>query len=141
MASGEHRQDSDGEAVFLGIWCVAPERQAKLEVYTDALHHLAGKGLTATAIVANLHRQRVLPLMERKLPIHKLTPEAPSEGSRMMEELLSHEVTTQRVGRTMAPPPTGLGDLWGIKMHPETGYIQLVRSISKHWLIVSSSSS
>ena len=110
-------------------------------MYTDALRHLAGKGLTAAAVVMNFHRQRVLPLMEKKVLLHKLTLEAPSKGSQMMEELLSHEVTTQTVGRTMAPPPTGLGDLWGIKMRPETGYIQLVRSISKHWLIVSSFSS
>ena len=61
--------------------------------------------------------------MERRLPIYKLTSEAPSEGSRMMAELLSHEI---------APPPTGLRDLWEIKMHPEEGYVQLVRFVSKH---------
>ena len=88
----------------MGIRGVTPERQAKLKVYTDAQRHLADKGLTAAAVVANFHRQRVLPLMERKLPLFKLMPKAPSEGSRMMEELLSHEVTAQRVGRTMAPP-------------------------------------
>ena len=77
--------------------------QAKLKVYTNALGHLAGKGLTAAAVIANFHRQRVLPLMERKLPLHKLTPEAPYEGSRMMEELLSHEIAAQRARRTVAP--------------------------------------
>jgi hypothetical protein len=61
-------------------------------VYTNALRHLAGKGLTAAAVIANFHRQRVLPLMERKLPLHKLTLEAPSKGTRMMEELPSHEI-------------------------------------------------
>ena len=53
-----------------------PERQAKLTVYTDALRHLAKRGLTAAAVIANFHRQRVLPLMERKLAIFQLTPEA-----------------------------------------------------------------
>ena len=118
-----------------------PERQAKLKVYTDALCHLVGKGLTAAAVVANFHRRRVPLLMERKPPLHKLTSEAPFEGSRMMEEPLSHEVAAQRAGRTVAPPSIGLGDLWGIKMHPEAGYIQLVKSVSKHWLLVSSFSS
>jgi len=107
-----------------------PECQAKLKVYTDALRRLEGKGLTAAAVVANFHWQRMLPLF-------KLTPEAPSKGSWMMEEALSHEITAQRAGCTVAPPPTGLRDLWGIKMRPEVGYIQLVRSISKHWLLVS----
>ena len=69
-----------------------PERQARLEVYTDALQHLASKGLTAAIVIANFHRRRVLPLMERKLPLHKLMPKAPSEGSQMMEEPLSHEI-------------------------------------------------
>ena len=58
-------------------WGVSPpERQAKLTVYTDALRHLAKRGLTAAAVIANFHRQRVLPLMERKLAIYQLTPEA-----------------------------------------------------------------
>ena len=108
-----------------------PERQAKLKVYTDALCHLAGKGLTAAAVVVNFHRRRVLLLMERTLPLHKLTPEAPFEGSRMMEEPFSHEVAAQRAGRTVALPLTGLGDLWETKMRPEEGYVQLVRFVSK----------
>ena len=43
-------------------------------------------------------RRRKLPpaegasLMETRLPIYKLTLEAPSEGLRMMAELLSHEI-------------------------------------------------
>jgi hypothetical protein len=46
-----------------------PERQTRPEVYTDALQRLAGKGLTAAIVIANFHRWRVLPLMERKLPL------------------------------------------------------------------------
>ena len=72
-------------------------------MYTDALDHLAGKGLTAAIIVGNFHWRRVLPLTERKLPLFKLMQEAPSEGSRMMTELLSHEIATQRAVRTVAP--------------------------------------
>jgi len=30
---------------------------------------LAKKGLTAAAVIANFHRQRVIPLVERALPI------------------------------------------------------------------------
>ena len=46
------------------------------------------KELTAAAIIANFHRQRVIPLMERRLLIFKLTPEAAAEGSRMSSVLL-----------------------------------------------------
>ena len=45
------------------------ERQARLKVYTNAFQRLAGKGLTVAIIIANFHRRRVLPLMERKLPL------------------------------------------------------------------------
>ena len=58
----------------------------------------------------------------------------------MMEEPLYHKIAAQRAGRTVSPP-IGLGDLWEIKMRPEARYIQLVGSVSKHWLLVSSFSS
>ena len=57
----------------------------------------------------------------------------------MMGEPLSHEITTQRAGRTVAP--LRLASDWGIKMRPEEGYDQLVRFVSKHQSLASSSSS
>ena len=75
-----------------------PECQAKLKVYTDALQRLADKGLTAAIVIANFHRRRVLPLMERKLPLFQMTEDASSEGTRTMAELLSYDVATQRAG-------------------------------------------
>jgi len=48
--------------------------QARLEVLTEALVHLARKGFTAVAVIANFHPQRVIPLTERSLPIFGLTP-------------------------------------------------------------------
>jgi hypothetical protein len=85
-----------------GYGVLPAEREAKLQVFTKVLQCLAGKGLTAAAVVASFHRQRVLPLMERKLAIYQLTPQAMSEGSRMVVELLTHDVTTQRAKRTVA---------------------------------------
>jgi len=69
-----------------------PERQARIKVYTDALRRLADKGLTAAIVIANFHRRRVLPLMERELPLFKMTEEAPPEGTHTLVEFLSHEV-------------------------------------------------
>ena len=72
-------------------WGVSPPaQQAKLEGLTDALVHLAKKGLTAAAVIANFHRQRVIPLVERALPIYQLTPGSQVEGSRTSNKLLSH---------------------------------------------------
>ena len=90
------------------------------------MHRLASKGLMAAAVVANFHRQRVLPLMERGLHLFRLTSEAPSEGSRMTTELLFCEIAYQRAVRMVASPQANLEDLWRIKMRPEKGYVQLV---------------
>ena len=57
-------------------------KQAKLEVLTNTLQCLVRKGMTVAAVIANFHRQRVIPLTERNLPIFDLTPEAPYTGSR-----------------------------------------------------------
>ena len=102
------------------------ERQSRLEEFISALQYLAKKGLTAPAFIANFHRQRVIPLMERRLGIFELTPEAAAEGSRMSSELLSLEAATQRAKSVLAHFPSDPEDLWKIKMRPEKGYISLV---------------
>jgi hypothetical protein len=62
-------------------WGVSPPvHQAKLKVLTDALELLDQRGWTVAAVIANFHRQRVIPLMERVLPIFKLTPRGPGLG-------------------------------------------------------------
>jgi len=99
------------------------ERQVRLEVYTDALQRLAGKGLTAAIVIANFHRRRVLPLMERKLPLFQMTGDAPYEGTRMVEEFLPDGVSAQRAGH--------LADYWRVSMRPEAGYIQVVSFVSR----------
>src|SRR6185295_6052922 len=97
-----------------------------LEVLTDALAHLARKGLTAAAVIANFHRQRVIPLVERALPIFQLTPGSQAEGSRTSFKLLSRTITARRAKYAVAEFPHDPEDLWRIKMRPETGYISLV---------------
>ena len=56
------------------------KQQARLEAFTNALQYLAKKGLTTAAVIANFHRQRVIPLVERRLPIFELTPQGPARG-------------------------------------------------------------
>ena len=110
-------------------WGVSPPaQQAKLEGLTDALARLAKKGLTAAAVIANFHRQRVIPLVERALPIFQLTPKAVAEGSRMSSMLLPLDAAAQRARSAVARFPSDPMDLWRIKMRPEKGYISLVSS-------------
>ena len=95
-------------------------------MFTDALQHMARRGLTAAAVIANFHQQRVLPLMERKLAIYQLMPKAAPEGSRMSKKLLSLDAAAQRAKSAVAHYPSDASELWVIKMRPVEGYIQLV---------------
>ena len=101
-------------------------QQAKLGVLTDALALLAKKGLMAAAVITNFHRQRVIPLMERALPIFKLTPGSQAEGSRMAFELFSRTTAARRARYVVADFPHDPEDLWRIKIRPKAGYISLV---------------
>ena len=105
-----------------------PAHQARLEVLTEALVHLARKGLTAAAVIANFHWQRVIPLTERSLPIFDLTPEAPASSSRTSLVLLPRDVAARRAKNAVAEFPDNPSDLWEIKMRPEMGYLSVVSS-------------
>ena len=74
------------------------------------MRHLARKGLTAAAVIANFHRQRVIPLTERNMPIFDLTPKA------------------RRAKNAVAEFPDNPNDLWEIKMRPKMGYLSVVSS-------------
>ena len=106
-----------------------PAQQDKLEGLTDALAHLARKGLTVAAVIANFHRQRVIPLVDRALPIFQLTPGSQVEGSRTSNKLLSRTTAARRAKYAVADFPKDPEDLWRIKMRPEAGYISLVSLI------------
>ena len=121
-APGVYQQGSSGASGEVGLGGVAP-RSTSL---TDALARLARKGLTAAAVIANFHRQRVIPLVERALPIYQLTPGSKVEGSRTSSKLLSHTNAARRAKYAVADFPQDPADLWRIKMRPEPGYISLV---------------
>ena len=106
------------------------KQQARLEAFTNALQYLAKKGLTAAAVIENFHQQRVILLVERRLPIFELTPEAAVEGSRMSNELLSHDAAARRARSAVAQFPSSPEDLWKIMMCPKKGYITLVSLVS-----------
>ena len=108
-------------------WGVSPQaQQDKLEGLTDVLVYLAKKGLTTAAVIANFHWQRVIPLMERALPIFQLTPGSRVEGLRTSSKLLPHTTAARRAKYAVADFPQNPEDLWRIKMRPEPGYISLV---------------
>ncbi len=81
------------------------ERQKNLEPLLQALKALREGGLTAAGVVAAIHRRRVLPLAERRLPLCEMTPEADWEGSRMSPDPLPFDALQWRVSAAKLLPP------------------------------------
>jgi hypothetical protein len=50
------------------------EKQEKLQPLLEALQELRDGGLTAAGVVAAIHRRRVLPLAEQRLPLLEMMP-------------------------------------------------------------------
>jgi hypothetical protein len=73
------------------------ERQKNLEPLLQALEALREGGLTAAGVIVAIHRQRVLPLAERRLSLWEMTPEA----SRMSPDPLPFDALQWRVSAAL----------------------------------------
>jgi hypothetical protein len=100
------------------------ERQKNLEPLLKALEALRKGGLTAAGVIAAIHRRRVLPLAERRLPLWEMTPEADLEGSRMSSDPLPFDVLHGRVAVALGKPdPSAFSQPL---MRPDQGCVTLV---------------
>jgi hypothetical protein len=100
------------------------ERQKNLEPLLKALEALWKGGLTAVGVIAAIHRRRVLPLAERRLPLWEMTPEADLEGSRMSFDPLPFDVLHGRVAVALGKPdPSAFSHPL---MRPDQGCVTLV---------------
>jgi hypothetical protein len=99
-----------------------------------ALEELRERGLTATGVVAAIHRRRVLPLTERRLPLWEMTPGVDLEGLRMSSDPLPvddlHRWVADTVGKLDA------GALSQLLMCPDRGCVSLV-SVRSFFLLMS----
>jgi hypothetical protein len=116
-------------------WCygVPREGQKNLQPLLDALQVLRDGGLTAVGVVAAIHRWRVLPLTERRLPLSEMTPGVDLEGSRMSSVPLPTDDLHRRVAGTVGKLDAGA--LTQPSMRPERGCISLV-SVRSFFLLV-----
>jgi hypothetical protein len=55
-------------------WGATRAKREMLQPLLDALQKLRDEGLTAVGVVAAIHRQRVLPLAERRLQLSEMKP-------------------------------------------------------------------
>jgi hypothetical protein len=96
-----------------------------------ALQELAGRGLTAGVVLANLHHRRVVTLMERPLRIYEMTEIADPVAlarSRLLPDPFPRAFAATRARRAIDPKSGRCDDmaLWALEMLP-TG--QLVSGV------------
>jgi hypothetical protein len=91
-------------------------------------------GLTAAGVIAAIHRRRVLPLAERRLPLWEMTLEADLEGSRMSPDPLPVDDLHGRVAIALGKPDAGA--LSQPLMRPNRGCVSLV-SVRSFFLLAS----
>jgi hypothetical protein len=83
------------------------ERQKNLQPLLKALEELQEGGLTAAGVVAAIHRRRVLPLPERRLPLWEMTPGVDLEGLHMSSDPLPADDLHRRVAGTVGKLDAG----------------------------------
>jgi hypothetical protein len=94
-----------------------------LDSLLAALRSLAGRGLTAEVVLAHLHHQRIVPLMERPLRIYEMTEDADPLAlakSRSLPGLLLREYAATRARRAIDPKSGRYNNkaLWDLEMLP-----------------------
>jgi hypothetical protein len=100
------------------------EKQENLQPLLEALQRLRDGGLTAAGVVAAIHRRRVLPLAERRLPLLEMKSGVDLEGSQMSSAPLSADDLRRRIAGTVGRLDAGA--LTQPVMRPERGYVSLV---------------
>jgi hypothetical protein len=90
------------------------DRQKNLQPLLKALEELQKGGLTASGVVAAIHRRRVLPLTELRLPLWEMTPGVDLEGLRMSSDPLPIDDLHRRVALSQ------------LLMCPDRGCVSLV---------------
>jgi hypothetical protein len=100
------------------------DRQKNLQPLLKALEELREKGLTVTGVVAAIHRRRVLPLMERRLPLWEMTSGVDLKGLQMSSDPLPIDDLHRRVAGTVAKLEAGTFSQ--PLMRPDRGCVSLV---------------
>jgi hypothetical protein len=110
------------------------DRQKNLQPLLKALEVLQKGGLTASGVIAAIHRRRVLPLAKRRLPLWEMTTETDLEGSRMSSDPLPVDDLHGRVAVALGKPDASA--LSQSLMRPDRGCVSLV-SVRSFFLLAS----
>jgi hypothetical protein len=110
-----------------------PQHQARLDSLVAVLKELAGRGLTAGVVLANLHHRRVVPLMERQLRIFEMTEIADPVAlarSRLLPDPFPRAFAAPRARHAIDPKSGRCDDmaLWALEMLPTGPLVSRVLS-------------
>jgi hypothetical protein len=100
-----------------------PSHLARLDSLVAALKRLADRGLTVGCVLANLHHQRILHLMERRLRIFEMSEDADPVAlaeSRLLRDSFprSYAATRARCAIDLRPGRGDDASLWALEMLP-----------------------
>jgi hypothetical protein len=116
-----------------------PQHQARLDSLVAALQELAGRGLTARVVLANLHHWRVVPLMDRSLRIFEMTETADPVAlarSRLLPDPFPRALAATLARRAIDPKSGRCDDraLWELEMLPTgplvSGVLDFISSLA-----------
>jgi hypothetical protein len=117
-----------------------PQHHARLDSLVAALKELAGCGLTAGCVLANLHHRRVVPLLERPLRIFEMTEIADPVAlarSRLLPDPFPRAFAATWARRAIDPKSGRCDDmaLWALEMLPigqlVSGVLDFISSFSR----------
>jgi hypothetical protein len=101
-----------------------------LDSLLATLRNLAGRGLTAEAVLAYLHDRRIVPLMERPLRIFEMTEAADPVAlarSRTLQSPLLRDYAATWARSAVDPKSTrNDGSLWDLEMLPTSRLVSEV---------------
>jgi len=105
-------------------WGAPTEEQKRLAPLLVGLEKLRDARVTTATVATVFHKRSLLPLALRRAFMFEMTRDVPWVGTRMLEEPVSASDIAARVSKTTHPD---LKNSRVVPVHPEKGYISLVR--------------
>ena len=122
------------EAPGSWAWGVQSKDKKHLSDLLSALQALKERGVKGTGIISAYHARRVVPLMMRMLPLHRMMPGISFEGTVLVDEALPFSEVAQRIKEATEPTKDSTGGVLDIvypvpghpPMRPEPGFFEFI---------------
>jgi hypothetical protein len=82
-------------------WGLGKEETRKIEDHLAAIRILKDAGLNGAGVIGAYHQRRVVPLMVRALPLHRMDLDAPRGGMVLSEDSIAPSEAAQRIKDAM----------------------------------------